>query len=98
MVNNEKKNMTQEDQTQLLTDLERENVELRIDIQKASTQARIATLALVSLVALNGYLVWADISIEKLEALNGSLDTYNIALASIVGAYMGFTAWLAKGK
>jgi len=72
-------------------------LDLQIKLEKATAQTNIATIALVAMIGVMVFLLspWAP-SIEMIAALDATLATYMIACASVVGAYMGFTSWLAR--
>lgn len=72
-------------------------IDAEIKLEKAETQMRIARIALIAMIATMFYLI-SPVGPEKelIEALDSSLATYFVALASIVGAYMGFSAWMSR--
>lgn len=101
MSNNENKNMaaakaTDYDKDGIVSDRE---IELEIKLDKATAQSNLAIMAMVGLLGLMAYLVspWAP-TIALITALDSAISTFYLAMASIIGAYMGFTAWMTKGK
>ena len=74
-------------------------IDLEMKLEKAEQQAFIAKVALFSMVAVVIYLIspWGP-SVETLAALDATLSTYFIAMASVVGAFMGFTAWMSRDR
>lgn len=72
-------------------------VELEIKLEKSESQSTIARIALISMIVLIMFLIspWGP-SIELIAALDATLATFFVAMASIVGAYMGFSSWLSK--
>lgn len=82
------------DQDGLISERE---IELEIKLDKSVTQSGIAKYALAAIIVMAAYLVspWGP-DTARLMALDGTLSTYFIAMASIVGAYMGFTAWMSR--
>ena len=72
-------------------------IDLEIKLEKAETQMKIARMALIALIADRIFLLspFAP-SPEMITALDSSNATFYVAMASIVGAYMGFTAWMSR--
>ena len=59
---------------------------------------RMAWLSLISMVLVTVVLLFAPISIERIKTLSETIEWYYLSMASIVGAYMGFTTWASKKK
>lgn len=57
---------------------------------------RMAYTALVSMLVLTAYAVSPWIDIERLDKLSDVIEWFYFAMASIVGAYMGFATWAAR--
>jgi len=57
---------------------------------------RMAYIALFSMLVLTAYAVSPWIEIARLEKLSDIIEWFYFAMASIVGAYMGFATWSAK--
>lgn len=57
---------------------------------------RMAYIALFSMLVLTAYAVGPWIAIERLDKLSDIIEWFYFAMASIVGAYMGFATWSAK--
>lgn len=99
MPNNEKNKMAPAkpkdyDNDGVISDRE---VELEIKLEKAEAQSNIAKIALGAMIALMAFLIspWGP-DTTMISALDASLATFFVAMASIVGAYMGFSTWLSK--
>jgi len=98
-INNKKKTMSPQtakdlDNDGIITDRE---VELEIKLEKAETQTGIARWALFAMIMMASYLVSPyGPAVDRLTALDSTLATFFVAMASIVGAYMGFTAWMSR--
>ena len=73
-----------------------EELEAWDEHMKFVTQKRIAVGAFVFMLVLTTILCTPLISETRLQALTGLISTMYIALAGIVGAYMGMSAWMAK--
>lgn len=77
--------------------LEHENSEMRLKMEKATAQMQIASVAMGAMIVVTAFLLSKyGPSVEKLDALDSAISTFYIAMASIVGAFMGFTTWLSK--
>ena len=63
---------------------------------KFRTQKHIALAAFIFMLVLTALLCTPLVSEGRVTALSGLISTMYIALAGIVGAYMGVTAWMAK--
>jgi|TARA_R110000787_G_scaffold171236_1_gene283888 hypothetical protein len=63
---------------------------------KVDTQKTIALGAFIFMVLLTIFFCTPLIAESRLLALGGLVSTMYIALAGIVGAYMGMTAWMSK--
>lgn len=99
MPNNEKNKMAPAkpkdyDNDGVISDRE---VELEIKLEKAEAQSNIAKIALGAMIALMAFLIspWGP-GAAMISALDASLATFFVAMASIVGAYMGFSAWMSR--
>lgn len=57
---------------------------------------RMAYMAMYSMLILTAYAMSPWIDIERLEHLSDIIEWFYFAMASIVGAYMGFATWSAK--
>jgi hypothetical protein len=73
-----------------------EELEAWDEHMKFVTQKRIAVGAFLFMLVLTTILCTPLISETRLQALTGLISTMYIALAGIVGAYMGMSAWMAK--
>lgn len=63
---------------------------------KFKTQKHIAVGSFVFMLILTTFFCTPLISEARLVALGGLVSTMYIALAGIVGAYTGMTAWMSK--
>lgn len=81
-------------------DLDNDGVISDMEAKTAQTRfknrRRMGWLAIGSMVAFTAVLLTPFISIEKIEALDEVFSMFYLAMASIVGAYMGFTTWASK--
>jgi len=71
---------------------------MEIDLTKTrfKNRRRMAWLAMWSMVALTTILLSDFVSIERIKAVDNVFEMFYIAMASVVGAYMGFTTWATK--
>jgi len=67
--------------------------EVNIANDKFKNRRRMAWLAMISMIWFTALLLTNYISIERIKAIESIFSTFYIAMASVVGAYMGFTAW-----
>ena len=63
---------------------------------KQETQRYMAISAFVLMVAITIVLCTPIIGDERVKALSGLISSMYFALASLCGAYMGFTTWANK--
>lgn len=73
-----------------------EDKELQIFSRKQTAQRRMATAALVSMITLTVVLLSGIISESLINATSDLISTFYFAMAGVVGAYMGMSAWMAK--
>lgn len=84
----------------LISDKEIENAqkisELEQKIAKSETQKKMAWVALFAMILLTCLLYTPFIPIERVNSISELIGMFFIAQASIVGAYMGISAWMSK--
>jgi VIT1/CCC1 family predicted Fe2+/Mn2+ transporter len=74
-----------------------EEIKSSIKLERSTAQMKIASVALGAMIALMVFLLTPFApGDETITALTGVITTVIMALAGIVGAYMGFTAWMTK--
>jgi len=76
----------------------KELLELELQEEKCETQKQMAWVAMVSMIIFSILLYTPIISETRVNALGDILGLFYIAQAGVVGAYMGVTAWMSKGK
>lgn len=88
------------DMDQETIDLDNDGVISDMEMNTAQTKfqnrRRMAWLSMISMVIFTAILLSPFISNEKIEALDEVFSMFYLAMASIVGAYMGFTTWANK--
>jgi len=57
---------------------------------------RMAWISLISMIALMFILLFGPIPDERIKILAEPLTWFFFAMASVIGAYMGFTTWASK--
>ena len=67
-----------------------------IATDRFKNRRRMAWLSMVSMVAFTAILISPFVGVEKIKALEGVFGAFYFAMASVVGAYMGFTTWANK--
>jgi hypothetical protein len=72
------------------------DMEMNTAQTKFQNRRRMAWLSMISMVIFTAILLSPFISNEKIEALDEVFSMFYLAMASIVGAYMGFTTWANK--
>ena len=66
------------------------------ELRKQRAQRRMATAALVAMIAFNFIMFTPLISIERINALTSLSDHFNISMAGITAAYLGTSAWIQR--
>lgn len=79
-------------------EIQRTLVEITTTERKQAAQRKMAWSAVISMAIFTVLLFTPMVSIARVEALGELLGLFYIAQASIVGAYMGMTAWLDRDK
>jgi hypothetical protein len=79
-------------------DLEKSNelLELELREEKADAHRRMAWVAIISMIVFTAVLFSPIVSESRVAALADLLGLFYIAQASIVGAFMGVTAWMSR--
>lgn len=58
---------------------------------------RMAWVSLISMIVVTFFILFTDaISVEKLKIVGEVITWFYFAMASIIGAYMGFTTWASR--
>jgi hypothetical protein len=73
-----------------------EMLELELREEKADAHRRMAWVAILSMIAFTAVLFSPIVSESRVAALADLLGLFYIAQASIVGAFMGVTAWMSR--
>ena len=66
------------------------------EILRWKNRRRMAWISLLSMIVVTAILLFAPISIERIKALSNTVEWFYFSMASIIGAYMGFTTWSSK--
>jgi len=82
-----------ENQIDEQTDLEN----LKLEKARWKNRRKMAWISLGSMIAVTGILIFAPISDTRLKAISEPITWFYFAMASVIGAYMGFTTWASKG-
>lgn len=70
--------------------------EEKVYIENQRSKKKMAWVSLVAIFILTAILLFAPIPDVRLELLSEPIVWFYIAMASIVGAFMGFTMWLSR--
>jgi len=73
------------------------NKEYEIYEKKAINRRRIAWVSLIALIA-SGFYVMVVMPEARIEQLNGIIELFWITLGGIVGAYVGISSWVSRGR
>ncbi len=76
----------------------KELLALELQEQKADTQRRMAWAAMAAMIVFTVALFSPWVPETRVAAIGGVSDTFYIGCASIVGAFMGFTTWMANNR
>jgi hypothetical protein len=71
-------------------------VEEKISEDKFKNRRRMAWMAITTMAMYTAVILTPLIDVERIKSLENILDMFYIAMASIVGAYMGFATWASK--
>ena len=74
----------------------KELLELELQEEKSETQKQMAWVAMVAMIMGTILLFTQVIPDSRVSALSDLLGLFYIALAGVVGAYMGVSAWMSK--
>ena len=74
----------------------KELLELELQEEKSETQKQMAWVAMVAMIMGTILLYTPVIPDSRVSALSDLLGLFYIALAGVVGAYMGVSAWMSK--
>jgi len=72
-----------------------ETPEEKLENRKWKHRRRMAYISLVSIIVVT-LLVFFSVDSERLEILKEPITWFYFSMASIVGAYMGFSTWASK--
>lgn len=86
----------QSDQIDIDNDGNISPMEIDLTKNRFRNRRKMAWLAMVSMVSLTSILLTDLISLERIKVVDNVFEMFYIAMASVVGAYMGFTTWASK--
>ena len=69
---------------------------LELHEEKAESQKKMAWVALVAIIVFTAFMFSPWVPGEKAQTLANLSDIFYVSMASIIGAYMGFTSWVAR--
>jgi len=96
MVDAKEEKTSEDDVQEESLSVAKERLELELREEKADTQRRMAWTAMVSMLVFTIVLFSPLVSDARVSALADLLGLFYVAQASVVGAYMGITAWMSK--
>ena len=71
-------------------------IEMSVAENKFKNRRRMAWLAMIAMVGFTAILLTPYITDERIKVLDSVFGAFYLAMASVVGAYMGFTTWASK--
>lgn len=77
-------------------ELYQQNEKLKSTLEKQDAQRKMAWTSVLVLIATTALLFMPFVSDTRIETIIPMLDWFYISMASIVGAFMGMTAWMSK--
>jgi hypothetical protein len=72
--------------------------EMELERNKWRGRRRMAGIALAAMIFVMVVLLFGPIPETKIKTLEEPIVWFFFSMASIIGAYMGFTSWASKGK
>jgi hypothetical protein len=79
-----------------LQEMELEELAAMSENRKQSAQRRMAGVALASMIIFTIILMFPIIPDERVKLLGDLSSLFYVAMAGVVGAYMGMSAWMSK--
>jgi hypothetical protein len=70
--------------------------EISILKRKLKTQREMAWIAMLAILFFTAMLFTPIISVDRVDALGDLLGLFYIAMAGVVGSYMGFSTWMSR--
>jgi len=85
-------------QTLSTSDMQNQEVITDVELQKLrwKNRRRMAWLSLITMIAVTFILLFAPIPEARIKVLSEPITWSYFALASVIGAYMGFTTWASR--
>jgi hypothetical protein len=71
-------------------------IEAEIERNKWRGRRRMAAISLASMIILMTLLLFAPIAESRIKLLEEPVTWFFFSMASVIGAYMGFTTWASK--
>ena len=82
----------------IVSDTELAAVEALAKHEKADAQRRMAWVAIISMLVFTIFVFLPIFPDTRIKALADLFGLFYIGMASVVGAFMGMTAYMSKGK
>jgi hypothetical protein len=77
-------------------ELYKQNETLKATLEKQTAQQSMAWTAIIVIICVTALLFVPFISSERIAVIIPMLDLFYVSMASIVGAFMGITAWMSR--
>jgi len=80
------------------SDMQGQNGIIDLDLQKQrwKNRRRMAWLSLITMIGVTILLLFGAIPETRLKAIAEPITWFYFAMASVIGAYMGFTTWASR--
>ena len=71
-------------------------IDMELAEEKSDAHRRMATAALASIIVFTALLFMPFIDVQRITAIQELSSMFYIAMASIVGGYLGVSTWMTK--
>jgi type IV secretory pathway component VirB8 len=83
-------------QAEKLHEIEQEDLKAKAEVRKMAAQRRMAWIALASMLIFTVILMFPIIPDTRVKLLGDLSSLFYVAMAGVVGAYMGMTAYMSR--
>tara|TARA_R100000234_G_scaffold107407_1_gene78457 strand:- start:1004 stop:1276 length:273 start_codon:yes stop_codon:yes gene_type:complete len=75
-----------------------EEIQVISNVEKTDSQRRMAWTAMIVMIVFTALLFLPIFPDGRIKALSDLFGLFYVGMASVVGAYMGMSAWMSKKK
>ena len=83
-------------QAEKLHEIEQEDLKAKAEVREMAAERRMAWIALASMLIFTVILMFPIIPDTRVKLLGDLSSLFYVAMAGVVGAYMGMSAWMSK--